>query len=159
MANGHGDEGGSAWPYRSLLLAGYFGADVPAGKRLRRRVWLALLALPLVNLLPFVPGLEALRPTLWRVVLTGSLPSTVVVIVWAHVRDLGEIDELSRLIQLEALAFSYGAVMTLAALCAALDIVARPLGGAVHGMTVFLVLLVAELLRGVVLVLRARRRQ
>ncbi len=159
MANGHGDEGGSSWPYRSLLLAGYFGADAPAGRRLRRRVWLALLGLPLVNLLPVAPGLQALRPMLWRLVLPVSLPSAVAVIVWAYVRYLGELDELSRLIQLEALAFSYGAAMTLAALCAALDVVARPAGGALHGLTVFLVLMLAELLRGVVLVLRARRRQ
>lgn len=85
-------------------------------------------------------------------------PVGVALIVWAYVRYLGQLDELRRLIQLEALAFSYGTVMTLGAFWLGFNITDFAFASSTGGGVVFYTLLLAEVLRGVALVVLARRR-
>lgn len=145
----------SSWPYASLLLFGYFGSGTPVGRRLRNRSWAALLTfLGAIVVAPFTG-----RWAVAHVVVALAMPGAVAVIVWAYMRYLGELDELSRLIQLEALAFSYGAVMTVAAIWfgffeTGLQFTPRTTVG-----TLFVSLLTAEPARGVALAVLARRRQ
>ena len=87
------------------------------------------------------------------------MPIAVAYIVWAYVRYLKELDELSRLLQLQALAFSYGAVMTLAAAWAGLAVAGFAFDRPMYPGMVFAWLLIAEALRGAVLVYLARRRR
>ena len=92
------------WPYRTLILTGTFGWKDPAGKRLHRQAILhtGLLVLAMIALLVCNARWPALA---W-------LPSSVVVTVfllgafrlWQYIANL---DELSRRIQLEALAMTY----------------------------------------------------
>lgn len=146
---------GAAWPYATLLFAGYFGADSPGGRAFRRRVWTAALALPVVGFLSRMPGLREIPAPIWAL----TLPGIVAAVVWACVRYLAELDELSRLIQLESLAFSYGVLMTLAALWCALDQAGLPVVRSMSGYWIFVFLMLAEPLRGIVLVIQARRRR
>ena len=131
------------WPYTSLLGFGYFGQDSPGGKRLARETtaWLALAVVAMV-----LGGLWAY-----------ALPVSVLGVGWAYVRYLGGLDELSRTIQLKAFAVAYGAAMAIGAVLAALALASPDGGPGVHPAVIFPTLVLAEGVRGVALVVQARR--
>ena len=106
-------EEGTEWPYTTLLLFGFFGTDTPAGKRLaRRNNGFMVLFLVCMFASGARDGFHALFPDLlWLLGLPGSVIGTG----WAYARYLRSLDELSRMLQLKAFAFGYGAAMTLVA--------------------------------------------
>jgi hypothetical protein len=152
----HGDasEERAVWPYSWLFWTGTFGSDTRAGRALGFRTALGLLLVVLGSSLVQIPALQPAR-------LVGALlvPAGVGVIVWAYVRYLAELDELRRLIQLEALALSYGVVMTLGSVWFGLDAAGFVFARSAPGGWVFCTLVLAEPLRGVALVVLARRRR
>ena len=79
-------------------------------------------------------------------------------VVWAYARYLASLDELRRLIQLEALALSYGTVMVLGAFWLGFNVTDFAFASSTAGGMVFYSLLLAEIVRGVILVVLARRR-
>ena len=131
------------WPYASLLVFGYFGEDSPGGKRLAREttVWLAVAVVAMVVGAPWAYG----------------LPVSVVGIGWAYARYLRGLDELSRTIQLKAFAVAYGTAMAIGAVLTALALAWPEVGQGVSLVAVFPVLVLAEGVRGVALVVEARR--
>lgn len=131
------------WPYRSLLVFGYFGRDSPGGKRFawETTAWLVLAVVAMVARGPWAFG----------------LPVAVVGIGWSYARYLGGLDELSRTIQLKAFAVAYGAAMTIGAVLAALALASPDGGGGVSPIAVFPLLVLAEIVRGIALVVQARR--
>ena len=155
------DDDGSSWPYLDMLGFGYFGSSTPAGRRHRNRsfAWLAV----------FMASALAVAPTSlpWaaRVICAVAVPMAWVGIVWSSVRYFAELDELSRLIQLEAAAVSYGAVIVVASIWYALgtlDVLGTvPAdGGRVQSIwPLFVLLVVVEPIRGLALVLLARSRR
>lgn len=138
------------WPYASLLLFGFFGTDTPAGRRLARRTSFGLV-LFLVAIVGLRDGGAGLVP---RTVWAGALPVATAGIGLAYARYLAELDELSRMIQLKALAFSYGVAMTLAFALAGLAASTRSPG---HPAFYLTALVIVEGLRGLALVVLARR--
>ena len=141
------------WPYASLLLFGFYGRKSPGGKRLVRETTIGLAL--------FVVAAVALNTDVESVVLETAfalaLPCSVWIIGWAYSRYLQALDELNRLLQLKAFAFSYGAVMALAYGMAGL-IMADPVRFGAESPVVYLGLLVlAEPLRGVALAYLARK--
>lgn len=143
-------EENAGWPYASLLLFGFFGAGTPEGKRLARRTF-GFLIVYVVCALGLAGGYDGPFPDLlW---LAGA-PGAAVGVWWAYARYLGELDELSRAIQLKALAFAYGAAMTLMVTALAVSWL-RP--GAETPETLILLPLLAEGFRGVALVYLARQ--
>lgn len=137
------------WPYATLFFFGSFGTHTPAGRRLRRESGLSLAVV--------VAGIILVNAQLPVPVLIGAIGLALGVagMGWSYSRYLGSLDELGRLMQLKAFSFSYGAVMTLAA---ALTGAWRVVGGGTIDPLAFLVVLVlAEPLRGVALVVLARR--
>lgn len=143
----------SGWPYGSLFWMGYFGPDSHAGKALRWRVTFGLL------LTAFGPAFGRL-PTWPPGRAAGALlaPLGIVLVVWAYARYLASLDELRRLIQLEALALSYGTVMVLGAFWLGFNVTDFAFASSTAGGMVFYSLLLAEIVRGVILVVLARRR-
>lgn len=131
------------WPYTSLLMFGYFGQGSPGGKRLAREttVWLALA----------VTAMAVAGP------LAYALPVSVVGIGWSYARYLDGLDELSRTIQLKAFAAAYGAAMTIGAVLATLALAAPSVGPGMSPAAVFPLLVLAEGVRGITLVVQARR--
>jgi hypothetical protein len=149
------DGGRASWPYSSLLLLGYFGADTRAGRLL---VWRGMGALAVIMVSGAVlhaatgPTVLGMPLALWA----AAIPLAVVAIGWAHVRYLASLDELARLIQLQALAFSYGAAMTLAAVLFGVSMIGdRQLPA--HLLLALLVLV--EPMRGAALVYFARQHE
>jgi hypothetical protein len=162
------DDDRSSWPYLDMLGFGYFGSRLPAGRRHRNR-GVALLAVFVVAALAVVP---TSFPWAVRVICAVIVPMAWVGIVWSNVRYFSELDELSRLIQLEAAALSYGAVFVLASIWYALGmldvlgtvpeagVAATQVGGRMRSFwPLFAVLVVVEPLRGLALVRLARSRQ
>ena len=135
----------ASWPWRSMFWCGDFGG--PAGKHYRRRAWSALLVLA-AGTAAFVAahrygylGDSAIR---WGLGILAAL-----VFGYIHTqfyRYLGEIDELARRIQLEAVLFAYSAVGIAAVTLGAMDWRINPLW-----------FFLAEPLRGIALALVARR--
>jgi hypothetical protein len=152
--HGEAREEREGWPYGWLFWTGTFGADGQAGRALGFRTAIGLLLVVLGPVLGHIPALQPGR-------LVGALlvPAGVGVIVWAYVRYLAELDELGRLIQLEALALSYGVVMTLGSVWFGLDAVGFAFARSAPVGWVFGTLVLAEPLRGVALVVLARRRR
>ena len=171
MMNGQrvdSDDDRSSWPYADMLGFGYFGSGTPEGRRHRNRgvAWLAV----------FVVSALAAAPTSlpWaiRVICAVAAPMAWAGIVWSNVRYFSELDELSRLIQLEAAALSYGVVIVLASIWYALGVldvpgtvreagVAATQGGG-HARSIWpllVLLVVVEPLRGLALVRFARSRR
>jgi hypothetical protein len=161
------DDNSSSWPYLDLLGFGYFGSGTPAGRRHRNRsyIWLAVFV---------VSGLAVASTSLpWavRVICAVAIPMAWAGIVWSNVRYFSELDELSRLIQLEAAALSYGALIVLASIWSALGmldafgsvreagVAATQVGGHARSIWPLLLVLLVEPLRGLALVLRARSRR
>lgn len=144
-----------------MLVFGYFGSGTPEGRRhLNRSVaWLA------VFVVAALVARFAVLPWPARLLCGVAVPVAVAGIVWSNLRYLSELDELSRLIQLEAAAFSYGAVMVLAGMwfsAGALGLVEQSQG--THGRSILALwvlpsLLIAEPLRGLALALLARSRR
>lgn len=143
-----------AWPYASLFIFGFFGTGSPGGKRLAWRTSGAL-ALVLVGMV--LTG--APSPA---VALAGAavIPVGVLGIAISYTSYLRELDELSRLIQLEAFALSYLAGGVIVGILGGISLAFPELwgfstwGGPVA--PVFWIIL-AEPFRGLALVLRARR--
>jgi hypothetical protein len=138
------------WPYASLLLFGIFGTDSPEGKRYLRRTTIALLLAGV--------GARTLHSPAFA---TRSIGATAIIggvfaISWAFVRYMSELDELSRRIQLEALAIAYGCVMMLAFIWFALVSVGSQ-ATAVSPAQAVGWLLMAEPLRGIALIHVAKR--
>jgi hypothetical protein len=98
-----------AWPYASLLIFGFFGTGTPAGRKLARRTTLAL-GIFVFSAVMLGSGAAGPVP---RGVWMLAIPGSVALIGWAYARYLHALDELSRLIQLKAFAFAYGAAMVL----------------------------------------------
>jgi hypothetical protein len=96
------------WPYASLFFFGYFGKNSPGGKTLFIRNTIGAL-LCVVGLL-LSPVVE--KPLLVIPVLT-LVPVSVLIIMWAYKEYLAQLDELSRMIQYESFAFSYGMAMAI----------------------------------------------
>lgn len=147
---GNGNRGAdSEWPYASLLFWGFFGLDTPEGRRfgLETAGWFALLAL------------AAVTAAVGRVpaALGVALPIVVLGLGWSYTRYLSRLDELSRRIQLDSFAVSYGAAMALGAGLAGWAMVDPEGLGAISPAALFWVLGGAEVVRGVVLVRLARR--
>lgn len=96
------------WPYASLFFFGYFGKNSPGGRTLfiRNTVGALLCALGII----LSPVFES--PYLVIPVLT-LVPASVLMIMWAYKEYLSQLDELSRMIQYESFAFSYGVALTI----------------------------------------------
>lgn len=94
------------WPYRSLLLLGYFGPDSPGGKTLKIYSLFALIlfASGIIGIAFFSSGILLYISTL-------CIPISVLILVWSNAEYLKELDTLSQLIQLKAFAFSYGTAL------------------------------------------------
>ena len=144
-ANSHED---ASWPYWTLLFCWHFGRTTPAAKRLGRHNGIAVLGLAafvwISHSLAPQPGAKAL-----------AVPAVALAIGWmalGYRNYFRELDELSRLIQYEAIAFSYGIVLVLWAAAATAANWAVP-GFTINPAWVF----IAEPLRGIGLVLAARR--
>jgi hypothetical protein len=135
-----------AWPYASLLFLGIFGADDPAGKRVSFRGGIALVIF-LVGVFMLQLEAPAIVTTLGR----GAMVAAPLLLGWANVQYLRSLDELSRLIQLEAFAWSYGGLFVLA-------FVASALGGGPKVASIDPIwVILGELVRGPALVMVARR--
>ena len=96
------------WPYASLFFLGYFGKNSPGGRTLfyRTMIGALLCALGLI-LSPVVENPLFVIPVLILI------PTSVLIIMWAYKEYLAQLDELSRMIQYEAFAFSYGIAMAI----------------------------------------------
>lgn len=144
----------AAWPYASLLLFGFFGSGSPEGRRLARWTTVATVGV-LVGAGGLVLGGASSGPA--RLALGALLPGMVVLMAVAYVRYLAALDELARLIQLQAFAVAYGFAMLMAAGLFALASVGE--GPAVHGAWAAGMVAVAEVVRGVALAFFARRHE
>jgi hypothetical protein len=151
-----------------MLVFGSFGSGTPAGRRARHRgyVWLAVFAVSAVAV-----GSTSL-PWAARVMLAVAVPMAWVGFGWSSVRYFSEMDELTRLMHLEATAFAYIAVIAVASIwhaLGALDVfgtlpgagtVATLFGGRARSIVpVFVLLVVVEPIRALALVLLARARR
>lgn len=135
----------SSWPYSSLLLFGYFGKHAPGGRTLAFRTTAALII--------FFVGVYLITITqnpLFKLALITTSPLAVVIVMWAYKEYLAGLDELSRRIQYEAFAFSYGAAIAIALTLFTASIYLETL-------LLPLWVIVAEALRGIALVFIARK--
>ena len=100
----------TTWPYRSLLFSGTFGKSAPEGRRLHRRLhW----AMAFFGAAVFTAGLvHRNNPSLVYANLAVMLASAGFA-VRAFRIYFSELDELSRRIQYEAIAFSFVTMMFL----------------------------------------------
>jgi hypothetical protein len=137
----------SAWPYRTLLLCGHFGPATPASRRLNRD---SLLAVAVVGVAVGVAILLEGRSPLSRWVFAGGVVTWALWTLLAYRRYFAELDELSLRIQHEAIAFAFAATLLLGTIAAAATVVVEV---TFHPLW----LLVAEPLRGLGLVVAARR--
>lgn len=140
----------AAWPYASLLIFGYFGSGDAGGRRLARRTTAAL-ALIVLGSLGATGAFDIGVPQLVWVL---AIPLGVALIGWSYARYLGTLDELSRMIQLQAMAFAYFATMVL--FFTAVANALRQPDAQLPMFTVMLVVL-AEPLRGMALVYFAHK--
>jgi hypothetical protein len=162
------DDDRSSWPYLEMLVFGSFGADSPAGRSARHRsyVWLAVFALSAVAVV------DISLPWAARVMFAVAVPMALVGVMWSSVRYFSEVDELTRLMHIEATAFAYSAVFVLASIwhaLGALDVlgtlpgagtVATFFGGRARSVVpVFVLFVVVEPIRALALVLLARARR
>lgn len=162
------DDDRSSWPYLEMLLFGSFGSSTPAGWRARIRgyAWLAVFALSAVA------AASTSLPWAARVKFAVAVPMAVVGHMWSSGRHSPKMDELTRLIHLEAAAFAYCAVFVVASIWYALGVLdvfgtvpeagaaATAAGGRMRSFwPLFVLLVVIEPLRGTALVLFARARR
>ena len=162
------DDDRSSWPYLEMLVFGSFGSGTPAGRSARHRglVWLAVFAISAV----LAPSTSL--PWAARVMLAVAMPMAWVGFGWSSARHHSEMDELTRLMHLEATAFAYSAVIAMAIIwyaLGALDVfgtlpgagtVATWFGGRARSIVpLFVLLVVVEPIRGLALVRLARSRR
>jgi len=162
------DDDRPSWPYLEMLVFGSFGSRTPAGRSARHRgyVWLAVFALSAVAVA------DITLPWAARVMFAVAVPMAWVGFGWSSVRHFSEMDELTRLMHLEATAFAYSAVFVLASIwhaLGALDVlgtlpgagtVATLVGGRARSvLPLFVLFVVVEPIRGLALVLLARSRR
>lgn len=151
-----------------MLVFGSFGSGTPAGRRARNRgyAWLAVFAVSAVA------AASTSLPWAARVMFAVAVPMAWVGRIWSSVGDFSEMDELTRLIHLEAAAFAYSAVFVVASIWYALSVldvfgtppgastVATLDGGRMRSFwTLFVLLVIVEPIRGLALVLLARSRR
>jgi hypothetical protein len=146
------DEGSeSTWPYSSLLLLGFFGADTPGGKRLAWETAVPAAVFVAATLVLSGVVSQPLPNLVWAL----AMPACVIAIGWSYSRYMETLDELSRMIQLKAFAFSYGAAMVIAVGVGAL-VLTYPQIARAPGLLLLLILFV-EPLRGAALAYLARK--
>lgn len=135
----------TVWPYSSLIMFGYFGYNTPGGKQLFYRTMVAML-LFIIGIF----GIVLTETTLVNYLFASLIPISVSIFIWSYIKYLSVLDDLSKLIQLKAFAFTYGAAMfigfTMYALMMVTNLQISPIW-----------LILAEPVRGVVLGLVARR--
>jgi hypothetical protein len=137
----------SAWPYRTLLLCGHFGPATPASRRLNRDTLLAMTLLAVsVVILAFVGEQSAVA----RVLFAAAFGVSALWVLVAFRRYFSQLDELSLRIQYEGIAFAFGITLLLGAIAGAASVVTEL---TLNPLWVF----IAEPLRGIGLVLAARR--
>jgi hypothetical protein len=139
----------STWPYWSLFFCGHFGKATPASRRLNREtlLGLALLGVAIVA----VALLNSVSPY-GKLVFIPGVALSVGWILLAFRRYFTQLDELSLRIQYEAIAFSFAVTLLLGVTASAATIVTN--------LTINpLWLVIAEPLRGLGLVLAARKYQ
>lgn len=144
----------SGWPYASLLLCGLFGIRSPGALAYSARSILAAVVMGLSLAAVTQESPPLLPAEAWALM----LPASAAAIALAVFRYLRRLDELTRTIQLQALAVGYGTAVILGMALLGLLLIAP--AGTAAGLhpTVWLVpLLVAETARGVALVVFARR--
>lgn len=146
-----GDEQ-AAWPYASLLLFGYFGSGDAGGRQLGRRTTAALALIVLAAIGASGAFGTGIPHAIWAL----AIPLGVALIGWSYAVYLGTLDELSRMIQLQAMAFAYFATMVLFFTAIAIGLVQPDVR--LTGLPVVLVVF-AEPLRGLALVYFARQHQ
>lgn len=147
------EEGKASWPYATLLFFGFFGTATPEGRRLAR--WTAMATVGaaiggagLASGWPGGPG---------RLVWAAVLPAMMVLVAIAYVRYLAALDELARLIQLQAFAVAYAFMIVVAAgLLVYVYIAADP---NVHWGLAAATIALAEVVRGAALAFFARRHE
>ena len=141
----------AAWPYRTLFLWGHFGKSDPASRRLARGALLGVAlfvaaALTTAALRDRIPGAEYI------------VVAAVGVATYRSIRAfgtlLGELDELSRRIQYEGIAFSFASMLLLGLTVSAWAVMSS---AAVHPLVLFSGVILAEPLRGIGLVRAARK--
>ena len=163
----HADENDTRWPYAAMLGFGYFGAGTPEGRSHRTRSMIALA----VFLLAYVGATITTLPWALRVACGVMVPLSWVAILWSTIRYVSTLDELTRLIQLEATALAYGVVLVVGSIWFALGAL-RVLEGiqvaptfderkmrSLLAVAIPTTMLVVEVLRGAFLVMLARRRR
>jgi hypothetical protein len=143
-------EDSATWPYTSILVFGFFGADTPAGRRLAWRTTFALAAFLMFSVGVHDAVLPAVPAAFWVVGLAVSVVG-IGLSYWLYLRAL---DELSQLLQLKAFAFAYGCVMVIAATLFGASIA---LTDALRPQHWLALLVIAEPLRGAALAYLARR--
>ena len=141
------DNNYSEWPYRSLILFGFFGPDSPQGKR--------LLILSTLGLLLFIIGFvgtQILESMMWQYVSAVQIPTSALIVIYANTSYIKSLDSLEKLIQLTAFAAAYGAAIFIGFTIFALN--------SVTGFYISpLWLLLAEPLRGMILFFTSRKYQ
>lgn len=162
------DDDRPSWPYLEMLVFGSFGSGTPAGRSARHRgyVWLAAFAVSAMAV-----GSTSL-PWAARVMLAVAMPMAWVGFGWSSARHFSEMDELTRLMHLEATAFAYSAVVVVAIIWYALGVldvfgtppgagtVATLVGGRARSvLPLFVLFVVVEPIRALALVLLARARR
>jgi len=111
MADEHNLNGQSNWPLASLLLVGTFGKNSLGGQRYHTRCKVAFglgltAFITAIFTLPHFAGLME-RAYEFTAVYYAIAGLTLTYISWAFWQYLSDLDELSRRIQLEAIALTY----------------------------------------------------
>lgn len=138
-------QGSSEWSYGTLLLCGHFGRATPASRRLNRETLLALALMAMTVL-----GAVLLDGAVGRVLFVTGAAVSAAWVVLAFRRYFAQLDELSLRIQHEAIAFAFAATLLLGVIAGMTSVVTDI---EVHPLWI----VIAEPLRGVGLVLAARR--
>jgi hypothetical protein len=137
----------TSWPYWSLFFCGHFGSVTPASRRLHRESLVGLMLLGTATL-----GTVLLGPVspYGKLIFIPAVTLSVAWILLAYRRYFANLDELSLRIQHEAIAFSFAVTLLLGVAASAAAVVTHI---SVHPLWI----VIAEPLRGLGLVLAARR--
>lgn len=136
----------SAWPYRTLFLCGHFGPATPASRRLNRENLMAMSVMVVtVTAAVLLEGRAVVKP-----IFVAGVAISAGWVLLAFRRYLSQLDELSLRIQYEGIAFAFGITLLLGVIAGASSVV---INLSVNPLWV----LIAEPLRGLGLVLAARR--
>jgi len=135
------------WPYRSLVILGFWRPTSRAGKRLMLHSAVALLLF-----LGGFAGTQVLDAASWTRLSAALIPLAVLVIIRANVVYLRSLDSLEKLIQLTAFSAAYGAALFIGFFLFALDTATATVVSPLW-------LLLAEPFRGVMLFVASRKYQ